>query len=85
MVPAHSGRAEVTLEFDRPIPSIDGWSADDRRLQLIGDEADPGIRIGEALSSPALEGARLTDVRIMQASLHNAYLQIIKESDHVAA
>ena len=82
---SHHGRAEVTLEFDRPIPSIDGWSADDRRLQLIGDEADPGIRIGEALSSPALEGARLTDVRIMQASLHNAYLQIIKESDHVAA
>jgi len=24
-------------------------------------------------------------VRITQASLHNAYLQIIKESDHVAA
>lgn len=78
-------RAEVTLEFDRPIPSIDGWSADDTRLQLIGDEADPGSRIGEALASPALEGAHLTDVRIMQASLHNAYLQIIKESDHVAA
>ena len=78
-------RAEVTLEFDRPIPSIDGWSADDTRLQLIGDEADPGSRIGEALASPALEGARLTDVRITQASLHNAYLQIIKESDHVAA
>ena len=82
---AHHARAEVTLEFDRPIPSIDGWSADDRRLQLIGDEADPGSRIGEALASPALEGARLTDVRITQASLHNAYLQIIKESDHVAA
>ena len=82
---AHHARAEVTLEFDRPIPSIDGWSADDRRLQLIGDEADPGSRIGEALASPALQGARLTDVRIMQASLHNAYLQIIKESDHVAA
>ena len=82
---SHHARAEVTLEFDRPIPSIDGWSADDRRLQLIGDEADPGSRIGEALASPALEGARLTDVRIMQASLHNAYLQIIKESDHVAA
>ena len=82
---SHHARAEVTLEFDRPIPSIDGWSADDRRLQLIGDEADPGSRIGEALASPALKGARLTDVRIMQASLHNAYLQIIKESDHVAA
>ena len=82
---SHHARAEVTLEFDRPIPSIDGWSAADRRLQLIGDEADPGSRIGEALASPALEGARLTDVRIMQASLHNAYLQIIKESDHVAA
>ena len=82
---SHHARAEVTLEFDRPIPSINGWSADDRRLQLIGDEADPGSRIGEALASPALEGARLTDVRIMQASLHNAYLQIIKESDHVAA
>lgn len=79
------GRAEVTLEFDRRVPAIDGWNADDRRLQLIGDEADPGSRIGEALASPALEGARLTDVRIMQASLHNAYLQIIKESDHVAA
>ena len=82
---AGHGRAEVTLEFDRPIPSIDGWSADDRRLQLIGDEADPGSRIGEALASPALQGARLTDVRITQASLHNAYLQIIKESDRVAA
>ena len=82
---SHHARAEVTLEFDRPIPSIDGWSADDRRLQLIGDEADPGSRIGEALASPALQGAHLTDVRIMQASLHNAYLQIIKESDHVAA
>ena len=82
---SHHARAEVTLEFDRPIPSIDGWSADDRRLQLIGDEADPGSRIGEALASSALQGARLTDVRIMQASLHNAYLQIIKESDHVAA
>ena len=82
---SHHARAEVTLEFDRPIPSIDGWSADDRHLQLIGDEADPGSRIGEALASPALEGAHLTDVRIMQASLHNAYLQIIKESDHVAA
>lgn len=82
---SHHARAEVTLEFDRPIPSIDGWSADDRRLHLIGDEADPGSRIGEALASPALKGARLMDVRITQASLHNAYLQIIKESDHVAA
>ena len=79
------GRTEVTLEFDRPVPSIDGWSADGRRLQLIGDEADPGSRIGEALASPTLESARLTDVRITQASLHNAYLQIIKESDHVSA
>ena len=79
------GRAEVTLEFDRPIPSINGWSADDRRLRLIGDEADPGSRIGEALASPDLRTARLTDVRITQASLHNAYLQIIKENDHVAA
>ncbi len=75
----------MTLEFDRPVPPIDGWSADGTTLRHIGDEADPGIRIGEALSSPALEGARLTDVRIEQASLHNAYLQIIKESDHVAA
>ena len=82
---SHHARAEVTLEFDRPIPSINGWSADDRHLQLIGDEADPGSRIGEALASPALQGARLTDVRITQASLHNAYLQIIKESDHVTA
>ena len=79
------GRAEVTLEFDRRVPSIDGWSADDRTLRHIGDEADPGSRIGEALASPALQGARLMDVRITQASLHNAYLQIIKESDHVAA
>ena len=82
---SHHARAEVTLEFDRPVPSIDGWSADGRCLQLIGDEADPGSRIGEALASPALESACLTDVRITQASLHNAYLQIIKESDHVAA
>ena len=82
---SHHARAEVTLEFDRPIPSIDGWSADGRTLRHVGDEADPGSRIGEALASPALEGARLTDVRITQASLHNAYLQIIKESDHVAA
>jgi len=79
------GRAEVTLEFDRPVPAIDGWSADGRTLRHVGDEADPGSRIGEALASPALEGARLMDVRITQASLHNAYLQIIKESDHVAA
>ena len=82
---AGHGRAEVTLEFDRRVPAIDGWSADDRTLRHIGDEADPGSRIGEALASPALQGARLTDVRIAQASLHNAYLQIIKESDHVAA
>ena len=82
---SHHARAEVTLEFDRPVASFDGWSADGRTLRHIGDEADPGSRIGEALASPALEGARLTDVRIMQASLHNAYLQIIKESDHVAA
>ena len=82
---SHHARAEVTLEFDRPIPSIDGWSADDRTLRHIGDEADPGSRIGEALASPVLQSARLMDVRITQASLHNAYLQIIKESDHVAA
>ena len=79
------GHAEVMLEFDRPVPSIDGWSADGRSLRLIGDEADPGSRIGEALASHALEGARLTDVRITQTSLHNAYLQIITESDHVSA
>ena len=54
-------------------------------LRHVGDEADPGSQIGEALASPALEGAHLTDVRFTQASLHNAYLQIIKESDHVAA
>ncbi|WP_347715898.1 ABC transporter ATP-binding protein [uncultured Actinomyces sp.] len=82
---AGHGRAEVTLEFDRRVPVIDGWSADDRTLRHIGDEADPGSRIGEALASPALQGARLMDVHITQASLHNAYLQIIKESDHVAA
>ena len=82
---SHYGQAEVALEFDRPVPPIDGWSTDGRTLRHIGDEADPGIRIGEALASPALEGARLTDVHITQASLHNAYLQIIKESDHVAA
>ena len=79
------GRAEVTLEFDRPVPSINGWDADGTALRHVGDEADPGSRIGQALASPALQGARLTDVRITQASLHNAYLQIIKESDHVAA
>ena len=79
------GHAEVTLEFDRPVPAVDGWDADGTALRHVGDEADPGSRIGEALASSALEGARLTDVRITQASLHNAYLQIIKESDHVAA
>ena len=82
---AGHGRAEVTLEFDRRVPEIDGWDADGTALRHIGDEADPGSQIGEALASPALQGARLTDVRITQASLHNAYLQIIKESDHVAA
>lgn len=79
------GHAEVTLEFDRPVPSINGWDADGTALRHVGDEADPGSQIGQALASPALQGARLTDVRITQASLHNAYLQIIKESDHVAA
>ena len=82
---AGHGRAEVTLEFDRPVPAVDGWDADGTALRHVGDEADPGSRIGEALASPTLQGARLTDVRITQASLHNAYLQIIKESDHVAA
>ena len=82
---SHHARAEVTLEFDRPVASFDGWSADGRTLRHVGDEADPGSRIGEALASPALQGARLMDVRITQASLHNAYLQIIKERDHVAA
>lgn len=82
---AGHGHAEVTLEFDRCVPEIDGWDADETLLRHIGDEADPGSRIGEALASPALHGARLMDVRITQASLHNAYLQIIKESDHVAA
>ena len=71
--------ASGTLEFDRPVPAIDGWSADGRTLRHVGDEADPGSRIGEALASPALQGARLMDVRITQASLHNAYLQIIKD------
>ena len=65
------GHAEVTLEFDRPIPSIDGWSADGRTLRHVGDEADPGSRIGEALASPTLEGARLMDVRITQADSGN--------------
>ena len=82
---AGHGHAEVTLKFDRPVPSINGWDADGTALRHVGDEADPGSRIGQALASPALQGARLTDVRITQASLHNAYLQIIKESDHVAA
>ena len=82
---AGHGCAEVTLEFDRPVPSINGWDADGTLLRHIGDEADPGSQIGEALASPTLQGARLTDVRITQASLHNAYLQIIKESDHVTA
>ena len=82
---AGHGRAEVTLEFDRPVPAVDGWDADGTALRHVGDEADPGSQIGQALASPALQGARLTDVRITQASLHNAYLQIIKESDHVAA
>lgn len=79
------GHAEVILEFDRPVTSFDGWDADGTALRHIGDEADPGSQIGEALASPALQDARLMDVRITQASLHNAYLQIIKESDHVAA
>lgn len=82
---AGHGRAEVTLEFDRPVPAVDGWDADGTALRHVGDEADPGSQIGQALASPALQGARLTDVRITQASLHNVYLQIIKESDHVAA
>ena len=73
------GHAEVTLEFDRPVPAIGGWSSDGSVLRHVGDEADPGSRIGEALASPALQGARLMDVRITQASLHNAYLQIIKD------
>lgn len=79
------GHAEVILEFDRPVTSFDGWDADGTALRHIGDEADPGSQIGEALASPALQDARLMDVRITQASLHNAYLQIIKENDHVAA
>ena len=82
---AGHGRAEVTLEFDHPVPAVDGWDADGTALRHVGDEADPGSQIGQALASPALQGARLTDVRLTQASLHNAYLQIIKESDHVAA
>ena len=54
------GRAEVTLEFDRPVASFDAWDADGTLLRHVGDEADPGSRIGEALASPALQGARLT-------------------------
>ena len=79
------GRAEVTLTFDRLVPPLDGWSAAGNVLRHSGDEADPGARIGEALASPALAGARLFDVKIDQPSLHNAYLHIIEESDHVAA
>ena len=56
------------------------------RTDCVGSqEGEVMKKIGEALASPALQGARLMDVRITQASLHNAYLQIIKESDHVAA
>ena len=79
------GRAEVTLTFDRLVPPLDGWSAAGNVLRHSGDEADPGARIGEALASPALAGAGLVDVKIDQPSLHNAYLHIIEESDHVAA
>ena len=79
------GSAEVTLTFDHPAPPLEGWSADGNVLRRTGDEADPGARIGEALASPALAGARLVDVKIDQPSLHNAYLHIIEESDHVAA
>ena len=84
IISAH-GSAEVTLTFDRLVPPLDGWSAEANVLRHSGDEADPGARIGEVLASPALAGARLVDVKIDQPSLHNAYLQIIKESDHVAA
>ena len=84
IISAH-GSAEVTLTFDRLVPPLDGWSAEGNVLRLRGDEADPGARIGEALASPALAGARLVDVKIDQPSLHNAYLHIIEESDHVAA
>ena len=79
------GSAEVTLTFDRTVPPLEGWSADGNVLRHSGDEADPGSRIGEVLASPALAGARLVDVKIDQPSLHNAYLHIIEESDHVAA
>ena len=84
IIAAH-GNAEVTLTFDRLVPPLDGWSAEANVLRHSGDEADPGARIGEALASPALAGARLVDVKIDQPSLHNAYLHIIEESDHVAA
>ena len=84
IISAH-GSAEVTLTFDRAVPPLEGWSADGNVLRHSGDEADPGARIGEVLASPALAGARLVDVKIDQPSLHNAYLHIIEESDHVAA
>ena len=84
IISAH-GSAEVTLTFDRTVPPLEGWSADGNVLRHSGDEADPGSRIGEVLASPALAGARLVDVKIDQPSLHNAYLHIIEESDHVAA
>lgn len=84
IISAH-GSTEVTLTFDRLVPPLDGWSAEGNVLRLRGDEADPGARIGEALASPALAGAHLVDVKIDQPSLHNAYLHIIEESDHVAA
>jgi len=84
IISAH-GSAEVTLTFDRAVPPLEGWSADGNVLRHSGDEADPGSRIGEVLASPALAGARLVDVKIDQPSLHNAYLHIIEESDHVAA
>ena len=77
--------SEGTLTFDRTVPPLEGWSADGNVLRHSGDEADPGSRIGEVLASPALAGARLVDVKIDQPSLHNAYLHIIEESDHVAA
>ena len=84
IISAH-GSAEVTLTFDRTVTPLEGWSADGNVLRHSGDEADPGARIGEVLASPALAGARLVDVKIDQPSLHNAYLHIIEESDHVAA
>ena len=84
IISAH-GSAEVTLTFDRTVSPLEGWSADGNVLRHSGDEADPGSRIGEVLASPALAGARLVDVKIDQPSLHNAYLHIIEESDHVAA